>query len=688
VSEIIRLKFLLIIILITYNYCNAQSLYDFELNSVIFKGNKSFSDNDLRKVIYSEETPIWLYKFVNSFTSFGKPPVFFDSLNIRVDLNSLRTFYHAKGFFKSKFSYGYEYDTTSKYVNLYYFIEEGEPATFGKLNVYGFDKLEEGLYYNILNRLAVDTTIRFDQDILAQKINSTIYHLSTTGYFVAKFDSSEIVKDTAMNSTNISLYFDPGKKYLISGLSISKEGKGSDNVEESLLEKLVAIKAGEVYDSYEIRQSRNRLFRSGLFNSLIFDASIKDTTGNEVPLRLLGNIGSMNEFSPDIKMNNKLNLFNAGIGATYVRKNFFGGARKLRFSAEAELLDVLHFNFGNLFKSRDERDSTYQVAGKMVLGLEQPYLFNKPIFGKIDAYYQYEILQPQEVNTVGIITSMDFELPRYTLINLLKPYYSFDRTSIELDQIITNNIEIENFLVDLNIVALTSAIGTELGSSNIDDIMYPTSGYNTIATIEGAVSYNYFDIRVFRENQLREEYSTEGRGYFYKLLSSNSYYKSLNKERDMILAMKLKSGYIYPFSGGIEMIPANRTFYVGGSNSVRGWKARELKATTQFESIDLTDSIRGGTFVLEGSYEFRKRFWGVLGGNLFIDFGNTWDSYNKFRWDQIAVATGFGIRYYSPIAPFRIDFGFKFYDPNDKQLLFKKNIWDNFSFHFGIGEAF
>ena len=55
---------------------------------------------------------------------------------------------------------------------------------------------------------------------------------------------------------------------------------------------------------------------------------------------------------------------------------------------------------------------------------------------------------------------------------------------------------------------------------------------------------------------------------------------------------------------------------------------------------------------------------------------------------DIAVAVGFGLRVYTPIAPFRLDFGTKFYNPEDQKLIFKKKLLDNISVHFGIGEAF
>jgi outer membrane translocation and assembly module TamA len=105
----------------------------------------------------------------------------------------------------------------------------------------------------------------------------------------------------------------------------------------------------------------------------------------------------------------------------------------------------------------------------------------------------------------------------------------------------------------------------------------------------------------------------------------------------------------------------------------------------------LNGLVPGGFFLLEFSAEMRNRIAGNFGGAVFIDVGNTWNSYSEIQPQDFAVATGFGFRYYSQFAPFRIDFGFKVYDPFDKSFIFDKSrkFWkDTFQFHFGIGEAF
>ncbi|MDP3830661.1 MAG: BamA/TamA family outer membrane protein, partial [Ignavibacteriaceae bacterium] len=109
---------------------------------------------------------------------------------------------------------------------------------------------------------------------------------------------------------------------------------------------------------------------------------------------------------------------------------------------------------------------------------------------------------------------------------------------------------------------------------------------------------------------------------------------------------------------------------------------------TDPQDTSISYFVEGGKFLLESSIEYRYRFFESIGTAVFVDFGNSWDNVNLFRFDGISVAVGFGLRYYTAIAPFRIDFGFKAYDPADRKSFFKKRFWDQMEFHFGIGEAF
>ncbi len=184
---------------------------------------------------------------------------------------------------------------------------------------------------------------------------------------------------------------------------------------------------------------------------------------------------------------------------------------------------------------------------------------------------------------------------------------------------------------------------------------------------------------------LQEHFFT---GYFL----TAAFYTAFTSERNTVLAGKFKTGHLQPYKGDYAGLPINRTFYAGGSNSVRGWRANELYPREAPSIINEINNMglnyKGGTFLLESSVEFRYRFLESFGAAVFADAGNAWLSYKDFRFDETALAVGVGLRYYSSVAPFRFDFGIKFWDPDDQQFIFSQQFIQNVVFHFGIGEAF
>ena len=60
------------------NYSYSQKSDNYELISISFIGNSAFSSSTLADKIRSKETPWWVYKFINSFSELGAPPVYFN----------------------------------------------------------------------------------------------------------------------------------------------------------------------------------------------------------------------------------------------------------------------------------------------------------------------------------------------------------------------------------------------------------------------------------------------------------------------------------------------------------------------------------------------------------------------------------------------------------------------------------
>lgn len=652
----------------------AQSGAKLELSSIKFTGNNQFPSSQLKLVIFSQETPLWILKFLNSFTFFGKEASYFDSTLVKIDVQALSEFYNTNGFFESKIKSSYVIDKSSNSVDVTFEIDEGKPSNFGLVNLAGLISVPSHIYKNIQENFTIDTTKRFSQSLVQENVDRIVTNLQNNGFMSATFDSTIVYKDTAKSKANVIIYFTPEISYSISDVFVNKRGEGSGSVEDTLLRQLVDIKKGELYSKEKIRRSQVRLFRTGLFTTINVLPVKKDSLTDLIPIEINGTIGQMNELSPEVIVNNQQSALNIGLGATYVRKNFFGRARKFTAAGTFGIQDLYRANFKSLINNFSFRDNTLLGYADARITIEQPYVFDEPIVGIFETYGTITKSANLNVTKYGGKLSFEFEMPPYTFLNYLSTYYNLE---------INNEYSINEKQYSRKTRTL-SVIGADMQSLKSDDPIFPTQGNNTALLVEEANLLSYLVAKLTRN-------SFNG-AMFYKFLASTAFYYPLTNLKNTVWGVKFKTGHIQTYSGDGNEIPSDRKFFVGGSNSVRGWLQRDTSLNRFVKTYQNLDSLLGGTFMFEGSTELRFRYLQDFGTTLFADFGRSWNGYGKFRFDDIALAVGIGFRYYTTFAPLRVDFAFRAYDPSidgaRERWIFNRSIWDCFGFQFGIGEAF
>ncbi|MEW6193926.1 MAG: BamA/TamA family outer membrane protein [Bacteroidota bacterium] len=705
-----KLKTLYILLIIfTSNIFSQNNGY--ELKSIEFVGNNSISSTELESVIISKESPGWFSQFINKFTPFGEPPIFFDSLNIPMDLAAIRSLYNSKGYFKAKVSS--TYTISEDEAGLIYTIDESDPAYFESVEFNGLNNIPGEYLEDIADYVGTDTNTIYSNSILENKKNYTISFLRDHGYMLAGFDKPDVYVDTIRNKVKVQINFDTGKRYTIGNIYAFRTGEGMNYVDDQLLKDIVGIEPGDTYSYYDIQRGQVRLYRTELFNSAVINSVISDTSGNTVPLNISADVGKLHELSPEIIANNEDNTFNLGLGLNFIKKNFLGEARKLTVGISAAAQNISEF-----VKNPSFNDSTVFGYADARITIEQPYLFNKPINTSLETYYTLQKRKNEyDSKLYGARLNFDFELPQFTYFNSFNSYFNIERAEYTykeeyltglLSYAIRNSSEVPmteeeadsaaNLLINdlfggqLLSQSTNALIGFSLGSNNTNDILFPSAGYNLSLLIEDANSLPYLFSKIFSADFSRP--------LFLKLVASSSFYLPVYSSNVNSLGVKLKVGQIFTYHGDKAQVSLNQRLYAGGSNSVRGWGTRELVPQEEIfdiqdisqedlEAILLKGAASGGFFLFEGSIETRNRLFGKFGTALFLDYGNTWNDFNEFRLDQIAVAGGFGLRYYSDFAPFRIDFGLKLIDPKDRRNISEKVFWkDVLQFHIGIGEAF
>jgi len=660
----------------------AQQTELYELTSINFSGNESFNDTELKSVIQNEENPFWFWRFLYSTLSFiGSPPNYFDSTAIFVDLISLKSFYSVNGYFDAEINYSFVADTVDKSVELTYEIKENRMYTYGVVKLLGLERLSDEIKSEIGEYLEYPTWERFVQENVQTKNDEIITYLKNHGFMLAKYDSTVVSIDTINAKTNLTTFFNTGGWYSYNEIKIEKDGESNSDVSDNLIKYLTNINISDAYKEDELVRSRVRLARTGLFSSINLKGVLNDSLKNKVQLLITGTVAPLNELSPEVFADNEFNFFNVGVGLSFIRKNFLGDARKLTLRTRFRINDITNIRLGSgSFKE------TVQSEIDLSAILEQPFLFSRIIAGRLETFLKSYNISSVEYQNYGANFTSAVDMPRHTFINLLNPYIRFDRLNYTIPV-----TEFRGDTVSVSPKTFTSSLGTEVGSTNTDDLFYPTEGRIISLITEISSADVRWDLRNLQTNQ--SVTAVDSLGFYVKLQLTLSTYFAVSRDRNTVVGLKIKSGYIKMLSGDPSLVSPNQTFFAGGSNSVRGWTGRELIPAEPlfnlFPSSLIEElKIRGGNFLLEGSVEYRRRFEENMGAVFFIDYGNTWNAASELRIDQIAMAIGTGLRYYSPIAPFRLDFGFKFYDPRDMKFIFDKQFFDTLVLNFGIGEAF
>jgi len=118
-------------------------------------------------------------------------------------------------------------------------------------------------------------------------------------------------------------------------------------------------------------------------------------------------------------------------------------------------------------------------------------------------------------------------------------------------------------------------------------------------------------------------------------------------------------------------IPFVTSYFAGGSNDIRAWRAYELGPGSSNSGLEFNI----GNIKLLSSLEYRFKVINSIHGALFVDSGNIWNlpetntATNEEIFsgisslENIAIGSGFGLRYNLSFLVLRFDLAFKTYEP-------------------------
>jgi len=623
------------------------------LEDILFTGNKALSSKDLKKPLKSQE--YWFLSFLGRSGTLRTE-------ELREDMEIIRNLYYNTGYIQVQVD---EPVITPKQYTFRECYFWGPPKTFTRKNeLVVHINIKEGSQFRVgsltikgnqlisTEELEKEVKLKkgdiFSRDVLRQDVNRIIDRYDSIARPFA--DVVPLFNIDAENKTvAVTIDIKEGDEIRIGRINISGNSKTRDKV----IRREMRLDEGDLYSKKALKRSYERLNNLNFFETV----DIVPERRKQEPIMDL-----------NVKVKEKLT------GTLSV-----GGG----YSSVDKLVGIAEITQGNLGGRGELLKFKTQVGGtgrQFVLSFMEPYLLDKPIWGRVDLYNQTQQYDGYDVRSNGMALSAGKSFGEYINTSLK---YSFDQSQIY------NIATTAPFAVDTQIDTYGSTINTSALTWNIS---------------RDSRDY-YLDPKTGSKNSVFVEYAggpLGGDPNFVKTAADSAWYFPLFW--DTVIMARGRFGYVESLID--KPVPLAERFYVGGSTTVRGFRYGDDGPTspvytpvyqTNPDGSVKTNPATGRPIVIGQSVTGQNALGGNkelifnleysfpivpaarLKGVLFYDIGRGFDTYEPVKFSELRQSWGWGFWWLSPIGPLKFEWGY---------IINKKPEDQASEFDFSIGALF
>lgn len=372
---------------------------------------------------------------------------------------------------------------------------------------------------------------------------------------------------------------------------------GNTRTRDKVIRRELKVHEKEKFNGAALKRSVRNLYRLDYFEDVKVD-TLKGSTDDQMVLKIDVTEKSTGMFTFGAGYSSEENMFLVG---SVAQRNFLGRGQTLKLAAE----------FG-------------ASTTKYDLSFTEPWLFDIPLSATVFSYNQDKDYDDYERDSIGAGLGVSYPVYDFTRVYLSYGYDRSDVTDIE--------DEADDTIKELEGTNVTSSISLALGYDSRDKVFNPTEGSKHRITFEhaglgGDVGFNKYTLDT---------------GWYFPLF------------KGLIGFVHGKTGFVDETGGG-KILPDYEKFYLGGINSMRGFDNRGVHLTS-VNSEGIETEI-GGTAMVQFNFEVIIPISKKLGlmGVVFYDTGNVYD--DSIDFEDLRRSAGYGFRWYSPLAPIRIEYG-------------------------------
>jgi outer membrane protein insertion porin family len=618
----------------------------------------------------------------------------YNPVEVQKAREKLKDFYEDEGYFEVQVTPEVERFADGD-VRVTFQIAEGRRITIDRIVIEGNQGLSDGQVKSVMATRERQYFIlrgKVHRQRLEEDIERILQLYNDHGFIQARVDSHDVTLDPARARVTVTIVVVEGPQFRVGTLDL--EGASVLPLDE--VRRQVLMKPGEVFSRTKLRDSMNNITK--LYSTIgrasadavpsvtqneatrTVDIRIEVTEGPDVfveRINVTGNVRSEEKIlrrevpfaEGDLFTSAKLDrakqrLTNLGFFET-VKTSTSPGADKTKIIVNIEVVEKPTgvFSLGGGFSSVDSFLGTVDLSQRNFLGrgwevaarfrggakstqgtlsFTEPWLFDRPLAAGFDLFDVRRDFSDYDYESLGGNLRLS-----HPFLDFARWFLSYRLTQDDISDL--SDDARDSDLADQEGESVTSAVSGSVNRDTRDNLVAPRKGTLSVLTGEFA--------------------GLGGDSKFVKFTGSASVFRPIWFGH--VLGGRVSAGEIFSYGG--EEVPVFERFYLGGPNSIRSFKFRDLSPRDD-------EGVRtGGTTEVLGNLEYIIPLPFDFRVAPFFDIGNVYGFSTKFDLTDLRKAAGLSIRWLSPFGPIRVDYGIN---------LDRRAGEDFGNFHFSVGSPF
>ncbi len=609
-----------------------------KLADIIITGNKAISSDEIKKHLKNQEH--WLFSFLGKSGTLRTD-------ELKDDLETIRNLYYNIGYIqvqvdepvisqKIEVKHTHVWDEEKKLfvsgpsttvlvsneLAVTIPIKEGDQFTVGSLAFKGNSMLSDNDLSKEVKLKAGDI---FSRDVLRQDVNRIMDRYDGLARpFASVVPLFNI--DPAKKTVAVTIDIQEGGEVRIGRINITGNSKTRDKV----IRREMRLDEGDIYSKKALKRSYDRINNLNFFETV----DIAPERRQQEPIMDL-----------NVKVKEKM-TGNLSVGGGY--------------SSVDKLVGIVEITQGNLGGRGELLKLKTQWGSKtktLQASFMEPYLFDAPVWGRIDVYKQEQDYDGYKFNTNGLSLGVGKSFDEYLSGSIR---YSFDRSLVRDITIATIPYVLQQQLEFYGTGITTSSITASLVRDSRDFYLDPKTGSRNSVSLQYAGGPLGGDPEFIKAN-------FDSAWYFPVVW-------------DTVFMARGRIGEVSSLND--KPVPIGERFFVGGSGTVRGFRYGTAGP------VDLLGNRVGALkeLIFNFEYNFPVVPAAHLKGLVFFDMGRGFDdgtslptNVDKISFKELKRSWGWGFWWLSPLGPLRFEWGY---------IIHKKPTDQASEFEFNIGTVF